>query len=49
MSKHSNAGKGDKERPLSVNKKQFDNNWELAFGKKNKNKTKGKKNGIKTK
>lgn len=27
-------GKGDKNRPLVVSRKEFNNNWELAFGKK---------------
>ena len=29
-----NGGKGSKPRPYSVDKETFDNNWELAFGKK---------------
>ena len=28
------SGKGSKPRPLSVPKKQFDENWERIFGKK---------------
>lgn len=28
------SGKGSKPRPLSVPKKQFDNNWDRIFGKK---------------
>ena len=28
------SGKGSKPRPLSVPRKQFDENWELIFGKK---------------
>jgi len=31
------AGKGSKPRPLSVPRKQFDENWERIFGKKSKN------------
>jgi hypothetical protein len=27
------AGKGDKQRPLSVPRKQFDDNWDKIFGK----------------
>jgi len=30
------SGKGSKPRPLSVPRKQFDENWERIFGKKNK-------------
>ena len=30
------AGKGSKARPLSVDTKTFDSNWDLAFGKKKK-------------
>lgn len=30
------SGKGSKQRPISVPKKQFDDNWEKAFGKKEK-------------
>lgn len=30
------SGKGSKRRPLKVDKKQFDNNWDLIFGKKEK-------------
>ena len=30
------GGKGSKARPLSVSQKDFDNSWELAFGKKDK-------------
>lgn len=33
------AGKGSKRRPVQVPKKQFDNNWDRIFGKKNTNKT----------
>ena len=36
------AGKGDTYRP--VDKKKWDSNWDLAFGKSKKNKSKGKKN-----
>jgi hypothetical protein len=28
------AGKGSKPRPYSVDRKKFEENWELAFGKK---------------
>jgi hypothetical protein len=31
-----NGGKGSKPRPLSVSTEEFDNRWELAFGKKKK-------------
>jgi hypothetical protein len=30
----SDGGKGSTPRPYSVDQKTFDNNWELAFGKK---------------
>lgn len=30
------GGKGSKQRPLSVPRKQFDENWERIFGKKKK-------------
>ena len=30
------GGKGSKPRPLSVDTKTFDSNWDLAFGKKKK-------------
>ena len=30
----SSGGKGSKPRPLSVPRKQFDENWERIFGKK---------------
>ena len=30
----SDGGKGDKPRPLSVPKEEFDNRWEVIFGKK---------------
>ncbi len=33
----STGGKGSKPRPLSVPRKQFDDNWERIFGKKKKN------------
>jgi|TARA_R100000406_G_scaffold51655_1_gene35102 hypothetical protein len=36
------AGKGDTYRP--VDKKKWDSNWDLAFGKSKKSKSKGKKN-----
>lgn len=32
----SDGGKGDKPRPLSVSKEEYDNRFELIFGKKNK-------------
>jgi hypothetical protein len=32
----SNGGKGSKPRPLSVPRKQFDENWERIFGQKKK-------------
>jgi len=35
------AGKGSKPRPLSVPRKQFDENWERIFGKKKSPKKKG--------
>jgi hypothetical protein len=28
------GGKGDKQRPLTVPKEQFENNWDAIFGKK---------------
>lgn len=28
------AGKGDKQRPLTISKETYDANWELAFKKK---------------
>lgn len=30
----SDGGKGDKPRPLSIPKEEFDNRWEVIFGKK---------------
>ena len=30
----SENGKGDKQRPLSINKETFDNNWDRIFNKK---------------
>ena len=30
-----NGGKGDKRRPLSVPKEQFENNWDTIFNKPN--------------
>ena len=36
------SGKGSKPRPLSVSRKQFDDNWERIFGKKPKEKLGGK-------
>lgn len=38
----SDGGKGDKARPLSIPKEEFDNRWETIFGKKNKEETKEK-------
>lgn len=35
------AGKGHKRRPQSVPMNEFDNNWDLAFGKKKKKWVKG--------
>jgi hypothetical protein len=35
------GGKGSKARPLSIPKKQFDNNWERIFGKKQPKKSTG--------
>lgn len=35
------GGKGDKPRPYSVSLEEFDNRWDLIFGKKNK--TEGEK------
>jgi hypothetical protein len=32
----SDGGKGDKPRPLSIPKEEFDNRWENIFGKKKK-------------
>jgi len=34
------GGKGSKPRPLSVPRKQFDENWERIFGKKSREKKK---------
>jgi len=34
------SGKGSKPRPLSVPRKQFDENWERIFGKKKQQKNK---------
>ena len=34
--KHSEAGKGDKPRPQSITKKEFDKRWDKIFGKKKK-------------
>jgi len=39
MAEHWNGGtggKGDKPRPLSVDKETFDNRWDIIFGKKEK-------------
>jgi len=33
------SGKGSKPRPLSIPRKQFENNWERIFGKKKDDKT----------
>jgi hypothetical protein len=33
---YNEGGKGSRSRPYSVDQKTFDNNWELAFGKKKK-------------
>ena len=30
------SGKGSRPRPMSVNRKTFDQNWDAIFGKKNK-------------
>jgi hypothetical protein len=38
MSNQNQNGKGDKSRPLSISKKEFDKKWDKIFGKKNKNK-----------
>lgn len=35
----SDGGKGSRQRPLSVDPKTFENNWDLIFGKKNKDKS----------
>ena len=32
----SDGGKGDKARPLSIPKEEFDNRWDVIFGKKKK-------------
>jgi hypothetical protein len=37
------AGKGDKRRPLSVSQKQFEDNWDRAFGVRGKKKIKRRK------
>jgi hypothetical protein len=34
LGKKQMSGKGSKPRPLSVPRKQFDDNWERIFGKK---------------
>jgi hypothetical protein len=36
----STGGKGSKPRPMSIPRKQFDDNWERIFGKKNQPKQK---------
>jgi hypothetical protein len=36
----STGGKGSKPRPISIPRKQFDDNWERIFGKKNQPKQK---------
>jgi len=35
----STGGKGSKPRPLSIPRKQFENNWERIFGKKKSERT----------
>lgn len=40
----STGGKGSKPRPLSVPRKQFDENWERIFGKKKDEKTGSSRN-----
>ena len=35
-----NGGKGSKPRPYSVSQEEFDDRWDLIFGKKDKDKTK---------
>lgn len=35
MSNQSEAGKGSKPRPFSVDQKTYDDNWNKIFGKKN--------------
>jgi hypothetical protein len=37
-----NGGKGSKARPLSVPAEEFDNRWDLIFGKKDKKKQEDK-------
>jgi len=34
MSNHSEAGKGSKSRPFSVDQKTYEDNWNKIFGKK---------------
>ena len=36
MTMYNEGGKGSRPRPYSVDQKTFDNNWEMAFGKKKK-------------
>ncbi len=38
------GGKGSKPRPLSVPRKQFDDNWDRIFGKKKNDKTRPSRN-----
>ena len=38
----SDGGKGARPRPFSVSKKQYEDNWDLIFGKKDGNKKKEK-------
>jgi hypothetical protein len=40
----STGGKGSKPRPLSIPRKQFDDNWERIFGKKKRERNKRQDN-----
>ena len=42
-------GKGDKQRPMDINKEQFDKNFDAIFGKKKKEKKDGDKAKTKRK
>jgi hypothetical protein len=42
----STGGKGSKPRPLSIPRKQFDDNWERIFGKKRERNTKQKDSSV---
>jgi hypothetical protein len=44
IGKYTMAGKGSKPRPLSVPRKQFDNNWDRIFGNKKRERTEKQNN-----